>query len=125
MRYQSDSDIDAIRDQLHGLSDAEKISFWEERMRSESLQKSAVRESHWLWSIQADRLIFFPLMYVLRFLVLFPIALGGTVVAWFFATSCVANIIWLPIYALVAGLSGSGLIGIIVASAVDFGVIAG
>ena len=119
------SDIDAIRDQLRGRSDAEKIAFWEERVRSESLQKSAVSEPHWLWSSRADRLILFPLMHVLRFIVLAPIGMGIGIVGWFFATSCAANIIWLPIYLLAAGLSGSGLIGIIVASVVDHVVIAG
>ena len=119
------SDIDAIRDQLRGRSDAEKIAFWEERVRSESLQKSVVSEPHWLWSSRADRLILFPLMYVLRFIVLAPIGMGIGIVVWFFATSCAATIIWFPIYFLAAGLSGSGLIGIIVASVVEHVAIAG
>ena len=111
-------EVEAIREQLHGLSAEEKIAFWVERRRSESLQKPAVSGPN--GPDKARRLF-----YLLRFIVVFPIFLGGSLVIWFFATSCVANIVWVPIYLLANWLSGSELIGIIVASAVVFSVIIG
>ena len=72
------------------------------------------------WSEKADRLF-----YGLRFIVVFPIFLGGSLVLWFFITSALAAIVWFPIYLLANWLIGSELIGVIVASAVVFSVIIG
>ena len=117
--------LEVVRDHLRGWSDAEKVAFWEERLRAEVLRKSVEKEPpHWLWSSRADRLILFPVMYVLRFIVLVPIALGIGIFMCWLAVSCVAGVIWFPIYLLAAGLSGSVLIGVIVASGLDYVVIA-
>ena len=49
-----------------------------------------------------------------------PIFLVGSLVLWFFITSCLAALVWLPIYGLVHWLSGSPIISIVVASTVIF-----
>ena len=111
-------DIDVIREQLHGLSTEEKIAFWVERRRSESLQKPAVSEPH--GPDNADRL-----RTLFCFIVVIPIFLVGSLVLWFFITSCLAALVWLPIYGLVHWLSGSPIISAIVASTVIFSVFMG